>query len=159
MIADPSDHETDGSEFNEGESGSREIFKILCEPAAAAQPCECALDDPAARQNLEPRGVIGAFDNFDLEPRQRSGKGLPELRPLVAAIGEEFFQKREQAEYRRQNEDAAVAILDIGWMNNNVQQQPKCIYENMPLLTLDLLSGIVADPVDRAPPFSALFTL
>ena len=44
-------------------------------------------------------------------------------------------------------------------MNDDVQQQAKRIYKNMPLLALDLLSRIVAIRVDRGPPFSALFTL
>jgi len=44
-------------------------------------------------------------------------------------------------------------------MNDGVQQKPKRIYKNMPLLTLDFLSCIVANRIDRGPPFSALFTL
>ena len=55
--------------------------------------------------------------------------------------------------------DAAVAVLYIGRMNDGVQQKTKRIYKNMPLLTLDLFSCIVAIRVNRGPPFSALFTL
>ena len=81
------------------------------------------------------------------------------MRSLIAAIGKELFQKWEQAEQRRQEKDAAVAVLDIGGMNDGVQQKIKRIYKNMPLLALDFLSRIVAIWVDRGPPFSALFTL
>jgi hypothetical protein len=81
------------------------------------------------------------------------------LRSLIAAIGKELFQKWEQAEQCRQQKDAAVAVLYIGWMNDRVQQKTKRIYKNMPFLTLDFLSCIVAIRVDRGPPFSALFTL
>ena len=44
-------------------------------------------------------------------------------------------------------------------MNDGVQQKTKRIYKNMPFLTLDFLSCIVAIRVDRGPPFSALFTI
>ena len=81
------------------------------------------------------------------------------MRSLIAAVGKELFQKWEQAEQRRQQKDAAVAVRYIGWMNDGVQQKTKRIYKNMPLLALDLLSCIVAIRVDRGPPFSALFTL
>ena len=81
------------------------------------------------------------------------------MRPLIAAIGKELFQKREQAKQRRQQKDTAVAVLYIGRMNDGVKQKSKRIYKNMPLLTLDFLSRIVAIRVDRGPPFSALFTL
>ena len=55
--------------------------------------------------------------------------------------------------------DAAVAILDIGGMNDRVQQQTQRIYEKMAFLALDLFARIVAMRVDAGPPFSALFTL
>jgi hypothetical protein len=44
-------------------------------------------------------------------------------------------------------------------MNDRVQQQSYRIDEDMPLLSLDLLAGIVTIWIDAAPPFSALFTL
>jgi hypothetical protein len=49
--------------------------------------------------------------------------------------------------------------LDIGWMNDRVQQQTQRIYEKMAFLALDLLARIVAMRIDPAPPFSALLTL
>jgi hypothetical protein len=81
------------------------------------------------------------------------------LHPLITAIGKEFFEKREQAEQRRQKKNTAIAILDIGWMNDGMQQKAKRIYKNMPLLALDFLCCIEAIRVNRGPPFSALFTL
>ena len=44
-------------------------------------------------------------------------------------------------------------------MNNRVQQQSHGIDEDMPLLALDLLAGVVTIGIDMGPPFSALFTL
>ena len=152
-------HNSDGSEFYESQRCSGKIFQVLGELAAAVKPGECSLDDPAFGQDFETLGLIGALDDFDVKLRQHFGKGLLKLRSLIAAIGKELFQKWEQAEQRRQQKDATVAVLYIGWMNDGVQQKTKRIYENMPFLTLDLLSCIVAIRVDRGPPFSALFTL
>ena len=59
----------------------------------------------------------------------------------------------------RKQHNATVAILDIGGMNDSVEQQTQRIYENMALLALDLLARIVAMRIDAGPPFSALFTL
>ena len=158
-ITKSSEHKADGSEFDESQRGSREVLKILGESAASVEPGECPLDDPAFGQDFETLGLIGALDDFHLDLRQHFGEGLLKLRSLIAAVGKELFQKWEQAEQRRQQKDATVAVLYIGRMNDGVQQKSKRIYKNMPLLALDLLSCIVAIRVDRGPPFSALFTL
>jgi len=59
----------------------------------------------------------------------------------------------------REQQDAAIAILDIGGMNDGMEQQTQRIYENVALLALDLLARIIAMRIDPGPPFSALFTL
>ena len=62
-------------------------------------------------------------------------------------------------EQRGEQQDAAIAILDVGGMDDGVQQQTQRIDENMPLLALDQLAGIEPVRIDAGPPFSALFTL
>ena len=62
-------------------------------------------------------------------------------------------------EQRGEQQDAAIAILDVGGMDDGVQQQTQRIDENMPLLALDQLAGIEPMRIDASPPFSALFTL
>ena len=81
------------------------------------------------------------------------------IRSLIAAVGEQLLQERKQPEQRGKQQDAAVAILDIGGMHDGVQQQTQRIYENMALLAFDLLAGIIAVRIDTEPPFSALLTL
>jgi hypothetical protein len=82
-----------------------------------------------------------------------------ELRPLVAAIGVELQQKREPPEQRAHQHHAAVAVLDVGRVDDGVQQQALRVYQDLALLALDLLAGVKARRVDRDPPFSALLTL
>ena len=84
---------------------------------------------------------------------------LLELRPLIAAVGKQLFQERIHPEKGCKKQDAAVAILNIGGVNDRVEQQTQRIYENMALLALDLFARIIAMRIDTGPPFSALFTL
>ena len=72
---------------------------------------------------------------------------------MIAAVGEELLQERIHPEQRREQQDAAVAILDIGGMHDGVQQQAQRIYENVALLALDLLARIIAMRVDAGPLF------
>src|ERR1035437_10167079 len=131
-----SQHEADRGEFQEREGIAVEIFPILGEAAATVEPRNGALDDPSARQNDEAFGRIGTPDDFGFELRSDLGQRRMEDRPRIGAVGKEPFQKRKQAEKRGQQQDAAVAILNIGRMNNRVQQQTLCIYQDMPLLAL-----------------------
>ena len=91
--------------------------------------------------------------------RQDFCQGLLKLRPLIPAIGKELAEKREQAEQRFENEYAAVAVLNVGRMNDRMQQQAYRIDENMPLLAFDLLARVIAGRINAGPPFSAPFTL
>ena len=53
---------------------------------------------------------------------------------------------------------ATVAILNIGWRHQRMQQQTQRIDENVALLAFDQLASIEPMSID-AGPFSALFTL
>ena len=134
-------------------------FEILCEATAAIEPGECALDDPAARQNDEALGGVRALDDLDIKFLHLFGDGFLEDRPLIAAIGEEFAQERVEAKQGRKYQNAAIAVLDISRMNDRMHQQALGVDENMPFLALDLFACIVAIRVNAGPPFSALFTL
>ena len=103
--------------------------------------------------------MIGAPDDLSFEVGQGFCECLVEMRSLVASIGEELLQERIHSEQGGKQQNAAVAILDIGAMDDGVEQQTQRIYENMALLAFDLLARIIAMRIDAGPPFSALFTL
>ena len=103
--------------------------------------------------------MIGALDDVSYETRQDFCHCVVELRPLIGRVGEQLLQERMHPEQGRKQQDAAVAILDIGGMNDGMEQQTQRIYENVALLALDLLARIIAMRIDPRPPFSALFTL
>lgn len=55
--------------------------------------------------------------------RENVRHGVGELRSLIAAVGEQLVQERKHPEQRRHHENAAVAIVDVGRMDDGVQQQ------------------------------------
>ena len=81
--------------------GSGQIFEVLGEPAAAAEPGEGAFDNPTLGQYSKALRLIGALNDLYLEPRPNFGQRFFELRSLITAIGEELFEKREEAKQRR----------------------------------------------------------
>ena len=136
-----------------------EIFPIFGQPAATIQPGNGALDDPTFGQHHKSFGLIGALDDFSFEMGQDFRQGGAEFRPLIATVGKQLFQERIHPEQGRKKQDAAIAILDVGGMNDGMEQQTQRIYEKMALLALDLFACIIAMRIDAGPPFSALFTL
>ena len=103
--------------------------------------------------------MIGALDDFSFELRHDFLERLLEFRPLIAAVGKQPFQERMHPEQSGKKQDAAVAVLEVGGMNDRVQQQPLRVYQDMALLPPDLLACVITGRVDRGPPFSALLTL
>ena len=91
--------------------------------STAAQPCDRPLDDPALGQGHEAFRLIAAFDDLGLYTRQNGGERVGKDRPLIRAVGEQFFEKGKAAEQRRKQQDAAVAILNVGAMNDGAHQQ------------------------------------
>ena len=79
-----------------GNSEAGSVFVILCETAASADPPEGALDDPTLGQDFEAHRLIGSLDDLDL-PRPKCPHGSSGGRSLIAAIGEDPFDEREQA--------------------------------------------------------------
>jgi hypothetical protein len=78
---------------------------------------------------------------------------------VIAAIGEESRQEREGAEQGRHQQRSSVAVLDVGGVDDGAHQQALRVDQDVALLAVDLLAGVVARRVDAAPPFSALLTL
>ena len=81
------------------------------------------------------------------------------FRPLIAPIGKELLQEGIHPEQGRQKQNAPISVLNIGRMNDGVEQQAQRIYENVPLLARDFFARIIAGRINADPPFSALLTL
>ncbi len=91
--------------------------------------------------------------------REDAGQCSLKERPLIGAVSEQLRQKGKQAEHCRQQDDAAIAVLNVGGGDEAVQEQALRVDEDMALLALDQLACIKTGRIDADPPFSALFTL
>jgi hypothetical protein len=158
-IAELSEHEADGGEAEEGEGVVVAILPILGKPATATEPANGPLDNPAQGFNDEALGMIGTSDNFDHQVWHGVGDTMVEDRPRVSAVGEQLAEERELPEQSGQQQDATVAVLNVGAGHQCVQHQAECINQDMALFAIDQLAGIEAMRVGPKPPFSALFTL
>ena len=110
-------------------------------------------------QNLKALGCVGSLDYFGRQCGHGFLLTLGEDGSLIAAVGEQFLQERIASEQRLEDQNAAVTVLDIGRMNQRVQQQPYRIDEDMPFLAFALFPRIIPARVNAAPRFSALLTL
>ena len=135
------------------------VFPVLGQPAAAVEPSNGPLDDPALGLDHKTLGTCRGLDDLDRQIGHRFGSAVVEDGSGVSAIGEQLAQERELSEQRGQQQGAAVAILNIGRRHQRVQQQALGVDQDMTLLALDQLAAIKARRVDAAPPFSAPFTL
>ena len=97
--------------------------------------------------------MIGSFDNLGLEIGQDFGEPVRKNRTLIGAVGKQFLKEWKLAEQRGEQQQAAIAILNVGGMDNGVQQQTQRIDQDVPLLALDQLAGIEAVWINAGPPF------
>ena len=77
----------------------------------------------------------------------------------VAAIGEDGLDEGERTARGSKQLAGAVAILHVGGMDDDAQQQAECIDEDVALAPRDLLARIEALRVERSPPFCAPLAL
>ena len=159
LLTELSQHEPDGGEAQEREGFSVQALPVLGETAAPVEPGDGPLDNPALRQDGEALRHVRTLDDLHLDLPHGPLQTALELRPLVATVGVELEQEGMEAKHARHQKHAAVAVLDIGGMDDGVKQEALGVYQDVALPALDLLAAVVARRVDAGPPFSALFTL
>ena len=91
----------------------------------------------------------------DLEhPTTGPGCGLRGARSLIAGIGEDALDEGEEAAGAPiENQARRVAVLNVGGMNDDVQQEAERVDQDMALAPGDLLARIKPLRVKRAAPF------
>lgn len=127
-------------------------LEVFGETAAAADPSERAFDDPPLGQHLEPRHVIAA-DDFD-GPCPAPCHGSGELRSPIVGVGKDALDERElSARAAIQNQWRTVPVLEIGRMDDDIQEEAQRVDKNVPLAALDLLARVITRWIERRPPF------
>lgn len=94
-----------------------------------------------------------ALDDLD-HPMAAAGSGSRDAWSLVAGIGEDALDKGEQtARAPVENQPRPVAVLNVGGMDHDVQQETERIDQDVALAPDDLLARIKPLRVERGAPF------
>jgi hypothetical protein len=49
--------------------------------------------------------------------------------------------------------ESTVTVLNVGWMNDDIQQEAQRVDQDVPLATFDVLARVVARRIEPSPPF------
>ena len=132
----------------------RRFFPVLGRAATPSEPGESAFDHPAARDDFEALGGVGAFDDLH-RPAPDLLQSSFQLGSGIAAICEYMTQQRVVGRYGLQQVRRAVAILNIGTMHRKANQEADGIGDDVTLASIDPLAGVIA----LTPPLSVVLTL
>ena len=147
-----SEHDADHGQPDEGGDGARVSLEIARQAAIAADPSQGSFDDPALGQDDEFVQFV-ALDDLK-HPTAGPGCGLRGAGSLIAGIGEDALDEGEEAAGASiENQSRPVAVLNVGGMDDDVQQKAERIDKNVALAPGDLLARIVALRVERGAPF------
>jgi hypothetical protein len=144
-------HDADHGEAEEGGDGSRVALEVAGQAAVAADPGKGALDDPTLGQDDKAMS-IAALDDLQ-GPGARLGDHLGHLWPLVAGVGEDAFDERKRSPRGAQQVARAIAILHVGGVDGDAQQEAQRIDQDVALAAGDFLARIKALRVERRAPF------
>ena len=146
------EHDADHREPDEGGDGAGISLEIARQAAIAADPRERPFDNPAFGQDDEFVQFV-AFDDRN-RPTAGLGSGSRDARPLVAGIGKDALDEgKEAARAPIEHQLRPVAVLNIGGMDDDVQQKAERIDQNVALAARDLLARIKPLRVERGAPF------
>ena len=129
-----------------------ERLVVFAQPTITPEPGKGSLDDPTLGQNLEAGHIVAAFD--DLQYPVAHFLGPLDQFAGVAPVGPDQLELGELPDQFGQHQLGPIAVLDIGGMHNDDQEQAHRVYDDVSLASLDLLASVVT----ARPPFSAVFT-
>ncbi len=147
------EHDADHGEANERSGSCCIALEVASQSAIAADPGKCSLDNPPFGQHLEP-GDVRSLDDLQ-SPDTCAPHGQCHLASGVSAISKNAFDEREHSSRPAQQVESAIPVLNIGGVNDDVQQEAQRVDQDVPLTTLDLLARVVARRIEPRPPFCA----
>ena len=146
MISGPCQDAGDASDMSDKQPCFRTsdgFLPILCQPSAAPEPCEGALNDPATGENLEAFGHVGSLDDLQgplpdfVQSASEFGTGIP-------AVSEDVTKPRERMPDRIEHGGGSVPVLNVGSVNGQADEKAGGVGDDMTFASLDLLPGIIA---------------
>ena len=102
---------------------------------------------------------LNAFDDLE-HPASGAGDRDCGLGALISGIGKDSLNEREKAPgVCIEDQSGSVAILQVGRVDDDVQQEAERVDQDVPLAAGDLFARIKALRVKRAAPFCAALAL
>lgn len=144
--------------MDEGNSAAGIALEVFGQAATAADPGESAFDDPALWDDDEAMW-FGALDDLDLPSPGLRDVGGQALAPVVGIAEDALDVWEAAAGASIEDQLGAIAILHIGRMHHDVQEEAERVDEDVPLAALDLLARVIARRIERGPPFCAPLAL
>src|ERR1700677_4403602 len=136
------EHDADHGETDEGSNGSCIAFEVACQPAVTADPCERPFDYPPFRQYFK-SGSARSLDDL-----HSPSAGVPysecHLASGIAAISKDAFDEGEQSSCSAQQMESTITVLNVGRMNDDIQQEAQRVDQEVTLATLDFLAVVLA---------------
>src|SRR5947208_4209265 len=126
------ENDADPGQPYEGSDGAGGSLEIARQAAIAADPGQGSFDDPALGQDDEFVQFV-ALDDLE-HPTTAAGSRSRGARSLIAGIGEDALNEgKEAAGASIENQPRSVAVLNIGGMDDDVQQEAERIDKDMAL--------------------------
>lgn len=119
-------------------------FVIAHEPSVEHQPAERPFYSPAAGQDFEALGMVGALDDLDGQLGAESLDPLRESRAGVAAIDPKQSQPGKPDQNTPQQQLSAVTLRDVGWSDFD-ENQAESVHQKMTFAAFDPLARVVSD--------------
>ena len=101
---------------------------------------------------------IGSLHNLQL-PCPSAPHDERHLLSRIATVGKDALDEGEQSACPAQQMECSIAVLNVGGMNDNVQQETQRVDQDVPLATFDLLARVVARRIEPSPPFCVPFAV
>ena len=132
-------------------------FEVFGETAVAVEPSKGAFDNTAARDKFKAHGLVRALHDLEC-PSAFPIQGGAQFLSGIAAVCKDMAQPREGLSDGRQHKWCAVAVLNIGPVNDGSNQKTIGVSDDVSLAALDLLACV--KPTDTAtcaaPPFGSV---
>lgn len=146
------EHEPNHGDVDQRLAGIGPKLVVLAEPALSAEPSEGALYDPSAGKDDEASSDVRALDDLHVDRPEGSTQPADPGDELsrVSSVRPDLAQPEESVRERGQKELRAIAVLNVSRMNDDRQEEPQRVDEDVPLPTTDFLARIVtARPPSR----------
>jgi hypothetical protein len=146
-------HEPDYGQLDHRLRDLGQLLVVPGEAAPAAEPAQCPLRHPAAREEDEAGAACEPTHDDQGQPEQEAGE--QDRQAIVDAVGEHGLEPGVEPLQPPQQVTGTLSILEVGGVDQHAEEQARGVDGDVALPALDPFGRIVA----AQPPFSVVLTL